>query len=197
MKKSTVLISAAAVALLLAGCGGPQSGTATTSAPASAPTSGKAPTAAQTTWAGNVCTTTTTLKKDVEGLATAATSGGSDISAALTSQLTTVKTSATALSTAVAAVPAGSENEPEVAAVKATGEAFTASITDLETKVAALEGTSGLSRASAVAGIGSAAGESLSKLGTTTREIKTAAQDGKSTLGLAFAAAPSCSALNQ
>jgi hypothetical protein len=199
MKRSTVLIAAA---VLLAGCGSSGSTTATTpSSPAapssSASTSAAAPTAEQTAWAAGVCTATTTLKKNVEGLASAVTSGGSDISAALTAQLTTIKSSATALSTAVAAVPAGSESEPEVTAVKASGEAFKASIADLETKVAALAGTSGMSRAAAVAGIGSAAGDALSKLGTTTQQIKTAAQDRKSTLGQAFAAAPSCGSLTQ
>jgi hypothetical protein len=53
-------------------------------------------------------TATATLKKDVQGLASALTSGGSDVSAAMSAQMATLKTSATALGTAITAVPAGS-----------------------------------------------------------------------------------------
>ena len=52
-----------------------------------------------------------------------------------------------------------------------------------------------MSKASALASVASAAGDALAKLGSATGAIKTAATDGKSTLGKAFAAAPSCSAL--
>ena len=110
MRKSTVLIAVVAAALLV-GCGGSKSTTATTPSPSaapsasSAPTSGVAPTAEQTAWAGGVCTATTTLKKDIEGLASAVTSGGSDVSAAMKTQMAKVETSATALTTAFAAAP--------------------------------------------------------------------------------------------
>jgi len=196
MKKSMVMIAAAA---LLAGCGGSKSGTATTSsAPASsAATSGAAPTAEQTAWAGQVCTSATTVKKDVEGLASAATSGGSDVSTALTAQMATIKTSAGALASKISAVPAGSENDPQAAAVKTSADEFKASLTTLESTVSELEGASGLSKVKALATVGSASADSLSKLGATTQAITAAAADGKSTLGQAFAAAPSCSSLTK
>src|SRR5450631_993048 len=187
MRRSIVLIAAAT---LLAGCGGSTSTTATTtssttssSSVPSASTTGAAPTAEQTAWAGGVCTATTSLKKNVEGLAAAVTSGGSDVSAALSAQMATIKTSAATLTTAIAAVPPGSESDPEAAAVKASADQFKASITTLESSVTALEGKSGISKVTALASIGSAAGDSLSKLGSTARAIKTAATDGKSTLG--------------
>jgi len=201
MRRSIALIVTAAA--LLPGCGGSNSATTTASPTAvspsvsSASTSGAAPTAEQTAWAGGVCTAATTLQKDVEGLASAVTSGGGDVSAALTAQMATVKTSATALATAIAAVPAGSESDPEAAAVKASADQFKASVTDLEAKVVALEGASGMSKATALASIGSAASSSLSSLASTTQAIKTAATDSKSTLGQAFAGAPSCSSLTR
>lgn len=191
-----VLIAAAA---LLAGCGGSTSGTATTSpVPASsAVTSGAAPTAEQAAWAGQVCTGATTVKKDVEGLASAATSGGSDASAALTAQMATIKTSATALATKISAVPAGSENDPQAAAVRTSADDFKGSVAALESAVSDLEGASGLSKAKALVTVGGASADSLSKLGATTHAITAAAADGKSTLGQAFAAAPACSALTK
>ena len=198
MRKSIVLIAAAA---LLVGCGGSKSTTAVTPSTSASPsvssasTKGAAPTAEQTAWAGGVCIAATTLKKDVEGLATAVTSGGSDVAATMTTQMETIKTSATALTTKISALPAGSENDPEAAAVKASADELRASIAALESGVAELQGASGLSKAKALATLGSAAGDSLSKLGATAQEIKTAATDGKSTLGQAFAAAPSCSSL--
>ena len=203
MKKSLVLIAAA---VLLAGCGGSTSSKATPSAVPSqspqsastssaAPTTGGAPTAEQTAWAGQVCTSTTTLKTDIEGLASAVTSGSGDVSAALTAQMTKVKASAAALATTATAVPAGSESDPEAAAVKAAADEFKASITTLEQSVTALEGKSGISKASALASVGSAAGDTLSKLSAAADVIKNAAKDGKSTLGQAFSAAPSCASL--
>jgi len=109
--------------------------------------------------------------------------------------MATVKASATALTTAVTAVPAGSESDPEAAAVKASASKFTASLSTLESSVTSLGGTSGMSKVTALASVGGAAADSLSKLGATAAAIKTAAVDGKSTLGQAFATAPSCSSL--
>jgi hypothetical protein len=152
-------------------------------------TSGAAPTSEQTAWAGGVCTATATLKKDVQGRASAVTSGGSDVSAAMSGQMATLKTSATALGTAITAVPAGSESDPEATALKASADQFKASISALESSVAALEGKTGTAKAAALATVGSSASDSLSKLSDTTLAIKNAAQDGKSTLGQAFAAA--------
>jgi hypothetical protein len=52
-----------------------------------------------------------------------------------------------------------------------------------------------MSKVTALASVGSAATSSLSALGATTQAVATAAKDGKSTLGQAFAAAPSCGSL--
>lgn len=197
MRKSIVLIAAAA---LLAGCGGSTSTTAKTSTAASPPalsaaTSSTAPTAEQTAWAGAVCTATTTLKKNVQGLASVVTSDGSNVSAAMSAQMTTVKTSANALVTAITAVPPGSESDSEATKVQASADQFKTSITALKSSVAALQGKMGTAKVTALATVRSAASASLSKLSDTTLAIKNAAQDGKSALGQAFASAPACSSL--
>jgi hypothetical protein len=142
-----------------------------------------------------VCTATTTLQKNVEGMTSAVTAGGSNASAALSAQMATVQTSANALITTVTSVPAGSESDPQGAAVKVSADQFKASLTALEASVTAFEAQSGLSKVTALASVGSAAGDSLSKLKATTAAIKNAAADGKSALGQAFAAAPTCSSL--
>jgi hypothetical protein len=85
------------------------------------------------------------------------TSGGSDVSAALSAQMATFKTPATALATAITAVPAGSESDPEAAAVKASADQFKASVTTLQSSVTALEGKRGVSKVAALASVGGAA----------------------------------------
>jgi hypothetical protein len=196
MRKLIVLIVAAA---LLVGCAGSSTTTATTasvsSPPVSSALSGAPPTAEQTARAGKVCTATTTLKKNVEGLASAVTAGGGDISASMSAQISTVKTSATALASTLSAVPAGSVNVPQAAAVTTSADQFKASIAALESSVATLAGKSGMSKVNALASVGSAASSSLSSLGATTAAITTAAKDGKSSLGQAFKTAPSCGVL--
>jgi uncharacterized protein YceK len=192
MRKPIVLIAAAA---LLAGCGASTSSTAPSPAVSSASTTGQAPTAQQIAWAGGVCTATTALKKNVEALASAVTSGGNRVTAALQAQMVTVETSATTLVTAITTLPAGSESDPKAAAVKTSADQLKASITSLESSVTALQGKSGISQATALASVGAAAVDALSKFGATAAAIKNAAQDGNSTLGRALAAAPSCSSL--
>ena len=195
MRKPIVLIATAA---LLTGCAGSTSTTAKTSSESSAPsasTTGTAPTAEQITWAGGVCTATTTLNKNVEGLASAVTSGDGNVGAGLSAQMATVKASATALTKTLTAVPAGSGSDAEAAEVKVSADQFKTSITALGSRVSALEGKSGPSKVTALASVGAAATDSLSKLSATGLAIKNAAQDSRSTLGQAFAAAPSCSSV--
>ena len=197
MGKSTVLI---AVVALLTGCSGSTTATTTPSTSpsptvSSASTTGSSPTAEQTAWAGQVCTAAATVKKDAQGLASAATSGG-DVEAKLRSQMAVITASANTLATTVTAVPLGSESDPGLAGVKAAADQFKASVTAAEESVTALEGKTGLAKAQGLATVASAASTALSKLGATTQAIKSAAQNGKSALEQAFAAAPSCASLN-
>jgi hypothetical protein len=146
-------------------------------------------------WAGQVCTATATVKKDAETVASAAMSGGAD-SASLTSQMAVIKASVNTLATTIKSVPAGSESDPGLAAVKASSEQFTASVDSVESSVTALEGKSGEAKVKGLASVATAAGTAASKLGAMGQAIGTAAKDGKSVLGQAFAAAPSCVSLN-
>ena len=198
MRKLVVLITAAA---LLAGCSGSTTTTTTTPSPArtpsvsSASTTGTVPTAEQTAWAAQVCTATATVQEDVQGLASVATSGG-DVAAKLTAQIAVIKASANTLATTITTVPVASDSHPELAAVKASADQFKASVAALEASVPALEGKSGSSMVTGLATVASAASTSLSKLGATVQAIKAAAKDGTSSLGQAFATAPSCNSLS-
>jgi hypothetical protein len=158
-------------------------------------TAGSTPTAEQAGGAGQVCTSAATVKKDAQGLASAATSGG-DVEAKLTAQLAVIKASANTLATTITAVPVGSERDLGLAAVKTSADRFTASVTALEASVNALKGKSGLSKAKGLATLADAASTSLANLGATTQAIKAAAKDGKTALEQAFATAPSCASLN-
>jgi hypothetical protein len=121
---------------------------------------------------------------------------GGDVSAELTAQLGVITASATTLATTIKAVPAGSENDPGLAAVKASADEFSASVKAVGSSATALEGKSGEAKVTALANLASAAGTAVSKLGATAQAIETAAKDGKSVLGQAFATAPSCVSLN-
>jgi len=153
------------------------------------------PTAEQTAWAAQVCTATTTVKKDAQGLASVATSGGDD-AGRLRAGIVAIKASANTLATTITAVPVGSDSDPELAAVKASADQFTASVTALGASVRALEGRSGSSMVTGLAAVASAASNALSKLGAIGQAIKAAATDGKTSLGQAFGAAPSCSSMS-
>ena len=78
-------------------------------------------------------------------IAAAAKSGAID-SAMPTSQVAVIKASVHALATTIRSVPAGSESEPGLAAIKASAEQFTASVDSVESSVTALEGKSGRPR---------------------------------------------------
>jgi hypothetical protein len=191
MRKLIVLLAAVA---LVSGCSG---STSTPTVLPSSTSSGTAPSAEQTAWADHVCTATTTLQKDVEGLDSTVKAGGSNGGAAMTAQIATIQTSANALITAVGSVPAGSESDPGAAAVKSSADQFKASIAALQASITAFDGQSGFSKVTALASVASATVDSLSKLKAATEAIKNAAADGNSALGKAFAATPSCSALTK
>lgn len=195
------LIGLVAAAALLTGCtetAPAESPTPTAAAPtSSAPATGTPPTDEEIAWAGDVCTSTETLKADVQGLVTAVTAGGGDVQAALKAQLTTIKESAATLASTLDAAPGGSEDDPERAAVTDAHENFTASLDALDASVMAVEGTSGTELVDAVKAVARAAGESLVALGSTAQAITTAAADRSSTIGQAFEAAPECDALTK
>jgi len=142
-----------------------------------------------------VCVAARTLKKDAQELSSAAKSGGNDVSATLSAEVTTIKAPADGLAATIAAVPTGTKSDPQTAALKASADQFKGSITDLESSIAALVGKSGAARTTALASADVAAAASLSVLGATTQAITDAAKDPKSTLGRAFEAAPSCNSL--
>ena len=189
------LIGLFAAAVLLTGCTSPAPGPSPTPAASAPPTAttGTPPTAEQIAWAGDVCTSTTTLKSDVQGLVTSVTAAGSgDVAATLSTELETVKKSAEGLASTIQDVPEGSEDDPERAAVTSSAETFQSSLDTLDSRVAAVEGTTGAELVPALQAVALAASESLVALGSTAQAITTAAADGRSTLGQAFAAAPEC-----
>ena len=194
------LLVPAAVAVLLVACSGGSSGTGSPSTSAPGPTatiSGSPPTAEQTAWAGQVCSATAQLKTSIQGLATAATAGGGDAKTRVAAQLDVVKTSANSLVDTVAAVPKGSENDPDLAPVQGSSQQLKASLDTLEQSVIALQGASGAAALTALAAVGKAASASLAALGATAQAIGTATKDQKGTLGQAFAANSTCTALEQ
>lgn len=199
---TAALIGLLAAAALLTGCtqseptASPTPSATATSTSSEAP-SGTPPTEEQTAWAGDVCSSTATLKTDVQGLVSTAAAGGDDVSARLNTQMTTIKTSATALADTIKAVPRGSEDDPEVSAVRESSDDLSSSISDLEASVASVEGTTGTALVAALGSVASDAGASLTALATTVSAIATAAADGTSTIGQAFDAAPECAALTR
>lgn len=183
-----------AAAALLSGC--TQVGPTPSPTPsAAAPTAGAAPTAEELVWAGTVCSSTETLKKDVQGLITAATSGGDDVGNKLSAQMERVSAAAAALTATIGAVPAGNENDPERAAVTQAADEFSASIKDLGGSVNAVDGATGEALVTALQVVAGAAGQSVVALRATAQAIATAAADGSSTLAQAFDTAPGCAAL--
>lgn len=195
------LIGLVAAAALLSGCtetAPTPSPSPTAAAPtSSAPSTGTPPTAEEIAWAGDVCTSTETLKSDVQGLVTAGTAGGDNVQAALKEQLTTIKESAATLASTLDSAPKGSEDDPERAAVTASADKFDESLDALDASVMAVEGTSGAELVDALKAVARAASESLVALGSTAQAITAAAADRSSTIGQAFEAAPECDALTQ
>ena len=188
-----------AIAVLLTACSGTSSTTTSsstaTSGTSSAQGSGAPPTVEQTQWAGEVFTAAGGLETSIEGLASAATAGGGDVKSALATQFATIKTSAEKLATTISTVPKGSEDDPDLAAVKTSADQLKSSIGSLEQGVNGLQSASGIGAATALASVVARAGTALTSLKSTSQAIKTAAKDGKGTLGQAFAANDSCTSL--
>ncbi|HSP76715.1 MAG TPA: hypothetical protein VLO31_10950 [Cryobacterium sp.] len=194
------LIGLLAAVALLTGCAQSEPSASPTPAATSdaseAPT-GTPPTEEQTAWAGEVCSSTATLKADVQGLVSTAAAGGDDVSARLNTQMVTIKTSVATLTETIKAVPRGSEDDPEVAAVRESSDDLSSSISDLEASVASVEGATGTALVAALGSVASDAGASLTALAATVSAITAAAADGTSTIGQAFDDAPECTSLTR
>jgi hypothetical protein len=199
-KNTAGLIGLLAAAALLTGCTQAEptaSPTPSVTATSSEAPTGTPPTEEQTAWAGDVCSSTATLRADVQGLVSTAVAGGDDVSARLSTQMETIKASTAALADTVKTVPRGSEDDPEVAAVRQSSDDLSSSVADLESSVASVEGMTGTALVAALGAVASAAGESLTALADTVTAIGAAAADRTSTIGQAFDAAPECTALTR
>ncbi|WEO78846.1 lipoprotein [Cryobacterium sp. SO2] len=201
MKKPIVL---AVMVVFLAGCTATD-GSESTSSPSSptssasaTPTSGQTaspPTAAQITWAGEVCSDTSTLKTDVQGLATAAATGGDSVGTAVSDQMTTISASASALVDTVKSPPDNLGDDPELKSVQDAIGNIDSSLKTLEASASQVEGTTGAALVDALATVVGDTGTVLSDVAAAVQTIGTAMTDTSSTLGQAFRAAPECAAL--
>ena len=193
---TAALVSASVV---LAACSSSADTGATNSAPAAttaaSPAATGAPSAELTAWAGQVCDDTAGLRDSVTGIASAVVSGGTDIGATLQSQFTEIGGAASQLVTTVQAIPADGSS-PQAQSVKESADASKAAIDALGASITELANAGGLGAVAALPGVGSAAKDASDALGATVSAIDAALKDGKSTLGQAFAANPSCTALN-
>ena len=196
MNKALALLAAAA---LLAGCSGSSSGaqsSPTTTAPSATSSATGSPSPEQVAWAGQVCTDVTQLKASIQGLATTATGGGSDVKAQLQSQFATIKSSADTLLQTLSTVPKGSENDPDQAALQTSAQQLRTSVDTLQTNVTTLQNASGsAATVSALAGVATAAKDALTSLDATTQAISNAARDRRGSLGQAFATNSTCAPL--
>ena len=199
-QKTAALIGRLAAAVLLTGCTESEptaSPTPSATATSSETPTGTSPTGEQTIWAGHVCSSTATLKTDVQGLVSSAAAGGDDVSARLNTQMTTIIESVATLADTIRTVPRGSEDDPEVAAVRQSSDALSTSISGLESSVASVEGATGTALVAALGSVAGDAGASLTALASTVAAIAAAAADRTSTIGQAFDAAPECTALTR
>jgi hypothetical protein len=196
----------ALVLMLLVGCsaGGGTSGSPSPApspsateptASASPSASGPAPSAEQVSWAGDVCTDTTTVQTDLQGLALAATTGGADALTAVSDQMAQVSESAGTLIDTVRAAPSGSSDDPAYSAVRSSIDGVDQSLQALQASVTQVQGATGAALATALASVVVDAGTVLTDVAATARAITSAMQDRSSTVGQAFRAAPECTAL--
>jgi hypothetical protein len=147
-------------------------------------------------WAGQVCTDVTQLKASIQGVATAATGGGSDVKTQLQSQVATIKSAVDTLVQTLSTPPQGSENDPDQAALQISAQQLKTSVDTLQSRVTDLQNASGgAASVSALAAVATAAKDALTSLDATTQAIRTAAKDRKGTLGQAFATNSTCTAL--
>ncbi|MGY4856477.1 hypothetical protein [Cryobacterium sp. AP23] len=204
MKKPIVVV---AVLMLLAGCSGGGGGgaysnpspsptpSATSSSTPSPGATGTAPTADQVTWAGNVCSDTTALQTEVQGLAAAAAAGGSQAATSISDQMGQISTSVGTLVDTVKSAPTGTGDDPGYAEVRSTTETVDQSFKTLQASAAEVEGATGVALVTALATVVADTGTLLTDLAATAKAIGTAMKDASSTLGQSFRAAPACASL--
>ena len=201
MRKGILIV---ALVGLLAGCSSGETDTSSpspTSAPPSSTASSSAgqtaspPTAAQVSWAGTVCSDTSTLKTDVQGLATAAATGGDQVGTAVSDQMATIQTSAGALVDTVKSPPENLGDDPELIKVQDAVSTVNSSLAALQASAGKVQGTTGAALVDALATVVGDTGTVLSDIATMVQTITTATQDTASTLGQAFRAAPACATL--
>jgi hypothetical protein len=200
-------IVAVAVLVLLAGCSGGGGGgaynnpspsptsSATSSATPSPGATGTAPTADQVTWAGNVCSDTTALQAEVQGLAAAAAAGGSQAATSISDQMGQISTAVGTLVETVKSAPTGTGDDPGYAEVRSATEAVDQSLKTLQASAGEVEGATGVALVTALATVVADAGTLLTDLSATASAVGTAMKDASSTLGQAFRAAPACATL--
>ena len=203
-RRSLALVAALVTAsVALAACSSSSDTSSSTSAPASAaasaaasPAASGAPSPELTAWAGQVCDDTASLRDSVAGIASAVTSGGTDIGASLQSQFGTIADSANQLVTTAQAVPADGSS-PEAQAVKDSATASKTAIDALGQSITDLANAGGVGAVAALPGVVSAAKGAVDALGQTASVVESSLKGGRSTLAQAFAANPSCAALQQ
>jgi len=200
VKKPIVLI---VLLVLLTGCtaGGdsaspsPTASTGSATATATAGSTASPPTADQVTWAGTVCSDTTTLKTDVQGLAAAAATGGDSVGTAISKQMDTVSASVQTLVDTVKSPPENLGDDPELLAVQDSIDNVDQSLKTLESSASQVQGTTGAALVDALATVVGDTGDALNSVAGTVQTVTTAINDTSSTLGQAFRAAPECADL--
>jgi len=156
---------------------------------------GSAPTADQVTWAGKVCSDTTTVQTEVEGLATAAAAGGANVGTAVSDQMSQISASVGTLVDTVKSAPSGSGDDSGYTDVRTATEKVDTSLTALQASAAQVEGATGVALVTALATVVADTGTVLTDLAATVKAISAAMQDRTSTIGQAFRAAPECATL--
>ena len=168
----------------------------TSAGPMSTPgQTGSAPTADQITWAGNVCSDTTALQTQVQGLASAAATGGTEMVAAISNQMKQISASTGSLIDSVKSAPRGTSDDPGYSAVQSSAEKLDTSLKNLQDSAGTVEGASGAALITALGTVVADTGTMLTDVAGTVKAITTAMKDASSTLGQAFQAAPACDTL--
>lgn len=194
-------LTIAVVLAALAGCAGSDGSTPspspspTSASPTSTSSPGPAPTADQISWAGNVCSDTTALQSQVQGLASAAATAGTGVVTAISDQMKQISTSTGTLIDTVKAAPSATRDDPGYADVQSSTDKVDTSLKALQNSASTVEGTTGAALVKALGTVVIDTGTMLTDVAATVKAITASTQDASSTLGQAFRAAPDCAAL--
>ncbi|TFD87201.1 hypothetical protein E3T61_15335 [Cryobacterium lactosi] len=199
MKKPVVVLT---LLVLLAGCSAvdgtdpsPSSSAPSGSSTPSAGETASPPTDEQVTWAGTVCSDTSTLKADVQALAEAPATDVDEVGAAVAKQMDTISASASTLVETVKSPPENLGDDPELLSVQDSIDTADQSLKTLQASASAVQGATGADLVGALATLVVDTGTVLSAVAATVQTISTATRDTSSTLGQAFRAAPECATL--